>query len=88
MSRGSSADSELSRYDYENVEAGGANLLMTFLEAQLTGYIGKDLTANGTTYRVSHADNFQYKDPIDGSVTTKQAPPLPPPKNDTSRVFV
>ena len=45
---------------------------MTFLEAQLTAYVGKELTANGVTYKVAHADNFQYIDPIDGSVTTKQ----------------
>ena len=41
------------RYDYENVDAAGANLLMTFLEAQLPAFVGRDFSANGVTYRVS-----------------------------------
>lgn len=44
------------RYDYENVEAGGANLLMTFLEAQMLGLKGKELSANGTIYTVEFLD--------------------------------
>lgn len=60
------------RYDYENVDAAGANLLMTFLESQLGAFVGKELTANGQKYKVSVADNFEYKDPVDGSVTSKQ----------------
>ncbi|CAD6197693.1 unnamed protein product [Caenorhabditis auriculariae] len=60
------------RYDYENVDAAGANLLMTFLEAQFPAFVGRQLSANGVTYKVAVADNFQYKDPIDGSVATKQ----------------
>ncbi|KJH50434.1 phosphoglucomutase/phosphomannomutase, alpha/beta/alpha domain II [Dictyocaulus viviparus] len=47
------------RYDYENVEASGANLLMTFLESQMVTF-------------VKFADNFVYKDPIDGSTASKQ----------------
>lgn len=60
------------RYDYENVDAAGANLLMTFLEAQLPAFVGRDFSANGVTYKVAVADNFQYTDPVDGSVATKQ----------------
>ncbi|CAJ0951411.1 unnamed protein product, partial [Mesorhabditis belari] len=60
------------RYDYENVEAGGANLLMTFLEAQMLGFKGKEMSANGVTYKVDTADNFEYRDPVDGSLTSKQ----------------
>ncbi|WKX93824.1 hypothetical protein Q1695_011245 [Nippostrongylus brasiliensis] len=60
------------RYDYENVDASGANLLMTFLEAQMSAFVGKELTANNFKYKVKLADNFQYTDPIDGSVATKQ----------------
>ncbi|CAI5442301.1 unnamed protein product [Caenorhabditis angaria] len=60
------------RYDYENVDAAGANLLMTFLEAQLPALVGRDLSANGFTYKVAVADNFQYNDPVDGSVSTRQ----------------
>lgn len=60
------------RYDYENVDASGANLMMTFLESQLAAFVGKGLSANDVTYKVKAADNFQYVDPIDGSVATKQ----------------
>ncbi|EYC28159.1 hypothetical protein Y032_0008g361 [Ancylostoma ceylanicum] len=60
------------RYDYENVDASGANLLMTFLEAQMAAFVGKELSANNVTYKVQLADNFQYKDPVDGSVASKQ----------------
>ncbi|CAJ0606553.1 unnamed protein product [Cylicocyclus nassatus] len=60
------------RYDYENVDASGANLLMTFLEAQMGAFVGKELSANNVTYKVKHGDNFEYKDPIDGSVASKQ----------------
>uniref|UniRef100_A0A8R1DPE3 Alpha-D-phosphohexomutase alpha/beta/alpha domain-containing protein n=1 Tax=Caenorhabditis japonica TaxID=281687 RepID=A0A8R1DPE3_CAEJA len=60
------------RYDYENVDAAGANLLVTFLEAQLPAFVGRDFSANGVTYKVAVADNFQYNDPVDGSVATRQ----------------
>ncbi|TMS35875.1 hypothetical protein L596_003171 [Steinernema carpocapsae] len=60
------------RYDYENVEAGGANVMMTFLESMLPTFVGKPLTANNITYKVAAADNFQYNDPVDGSVAKKQ----------------
>ncbi|CAI4233356.1 unnamed protein product [Auanema sp. JU1783] len=60
------------RYDYENVDSAGANILMTFLEAQLPAFVGRPLSANNVTYKVSLADNFQYVDPIDGSLATKQ----------------
>ncbi|KAF8373653.1 hypothetical protein PRIPAC_80082 [Pristionchus pacificus] len=60
------------RYDYENVESGGANLLMTFLEASMNASKGKELSANGVTYKVAHTDNFEYTDPVDGSVAKKQ----------------
>ncbi|CAJ0585638.1 unnamed protein product, partial [Mesorhabditis spiculigera] len=60
------------RYDYENVDAGGANLLMTFLEAQMGAFVGREMSANGISYKVAIADNFEYKDPVDGSLTTKQ----------------
>lgn len=34
------------RYDYEHVDASGANLMMTYLEPLIPGYIGMDLKAN------------------------------------------
>lgn len=33
---------------------------------------GKELSANGVTYKVAHTDNFEYTDPVDGSVAKKQ----------------
>lgn len=60
------------RYDYENVEAQGANLLMTYVESQLAAFIGQKFSANNVEFTVSKADNFEYHDPIDGSVSKKQ----------------
>jgi phosphoglucomutase len=60
------------RYDYENVDASGANLMMNYLEPLLPGYIGHELKANEQKYKIVNADNFSYTDPIDGSVTKNQ----------------
>ncbi|GMT02332.1 hypothetical protein PENTCL1PPCAC_24506, partial [Pristionchus entomophagus] len=60
------------RYDYENVDSGGANLLMTFLEESMNASKGKKLSVNGVTYKVALTDNFEYTDPVDGSVAKKQ----------------
>uniref|UniRef100_A0A7E4UXH9 phosphoglucomutase (alpha-D-glucose-1,6-bisphosphate-dependent) n=1 Tax=Panagrellus redivivus TaxID=6233 RepID=A0A7E4UXH9_PANRE len=60
------------RYDYENVDAGGANLMMKFLEPQLPGYIGKTVSANGVEFKVAAADNFEYRDPVDQSIAKNQ----------------
>ena len=46
--------------------------MMNKLEAQLPSLVGKKFTSDGTQYEVSIADNFQYTDPVDGSVTTNQ----------------
>ena len=60
------------RYDYENVDAGGANLMMKYLEPLLPSYIGKTFSANGVDFTVAKADNFEYKDPVDQSVAKNQ----------------
>ena len=62
----------LPRYDYENVESTGANLMMSYLEPLLPGYIGMKLKANEREFEVIGADNYEYKDPIDGSVAKNQ----------------
>ncbi|KAI6174619.1 Phosphoglucomutase [Aphelenchoides bicaudatus] len=49
-----------------------ANLMMTYLEPLIPGYIGHELKANNQIFKVINADNFEYKDPIDGSVTKNQ----------------
>ena len=63
-----------SRYDYEECESEGANQVMqhlkdTFAQAD---FVGKEFTYGDKSYQVSLADDFQYTDPIDHSVTTKQ----------------
>ena len=47
------------RYDYENVDSEKANNLMRHLESKFGEFEGK-------------ADNFEYNDPVDGSVTKNQ----------------
>jgi phosphoglucomutase len=56
------------RHDYEGIDLAAAKGLMAHVESQLAGLIGKEL-AGGT---VSYADNFSYRDPIDGSVSQNQ----------------
>ncbi len=56
------------RYDYEGIDAGAANDLMTHLQTRLAGLPGT--TLNGHT--VDYADNFAYTDPVDGSVSENQ----------------
>merc|ERR1712156_1406048 len=64
------------RYDYENCQGEPCNAMMAELQAFVDnpGNIGKVFTAssNGKTFEVSKADNFQYVDPIDKSVTKNQ----------------
>jgi len=62
-----------SRYDYEEVESEGASKMVDRLRALVsTGradLIGKDL---GHGFVVKDGDDFEYTDPIDGSVSKKQ----------------
>jgi len=60
------------RYDFENVEASGANLMMTYLEPLLPGYAGMVLKSEGREFRITKADNYEYRDPIDGSLAKNQ----------------
>ena len=59
------------RYDYENCDAEASNTMMKELEDAILEptFVGKKLGE----YEVEKADNYSYKDPIDGSVATKQA---------------
>ena len=47
--------------------------MMTYMEQLLPAFVGQKLTANNVTYVVAKADNFEYTDPVDGSVAKKQA---------------
>lgn len=62
------------RYDYEECESDPSNQMMAALEKKITdaGFIGKEFSSGGKTYKVKIGDNFSYNDPIDKSVATKQ----------------
>ncbi len=57
-----------SRYDYENVAVDQANRLMDGLRAKLPDLAGREVEG----LAVSSADEFSYRDPVDGSVSTNQ----------------
>ncbi|MCE7028513.1 alpha-D-glucose phosphate-specific phosphoglucomutase [Jiella avicenniae] len=56
------------RHDYEEIDAKAANGLMESLRDRLASMAGQRFG----TLVVSEADDFSYKDPIDGSVATSQ----------------
>jgi phosphoglucomutase len=57
-----------SRHDYEAVETEAANELMASLRIKLATLKGQDLG----NYVVDFADDFEYTDPVDGSVSKQQ----------------
>ena len=57
-----------SRHDFEAIESANADTMFAKLRAALPGLKGQDF--NGLV--VTHADDFAYTDPVDGSVSTKQ----------------
>ncbi|KAK3442578.1 hypothetical protein EUGRSUZ_B02942 [Eucalyptus grandis] len=63
------------RYDYENVDAGAAKELMAYL-VRLQSSLGEvNEIVKGVCSDVSnvvHADEFEYKDPVDGSISKHQ----------------
>jgi phosphoglucomutase len=64
-----------SRYDYEEVPSEGANALVANLnEAISTGSLDNSVhtSSNGTSFTISGLYNFEYKDPIDHSVSKNQ----------------
>lgn len=64
------------RYDYEECESEGAEGMMAHLRKTFAdkSFVGTSLkaTSSDTSFEVAEADDFAYKDPIDGSVSTKQ----------------
>ena len=65
------------RYDYENCSSDGCNRMMEHLNglAKDGGLVGKEFDAEkdlGKKYKIIEMDNFQYKDPVDQSLTTNQ----------------
>jgi len=59
-----------SRYDYEELEAKDAEKVITLLDTAIydAKFIGSDISG----FIVKEAGNFEYTDPIDGSVASKQ----------------
>uniref|UniRef100_A0A2K5J6Z6 Phosphoglucomutase-1 n=1 Tax=Colobus angolensis palliatus TaxID=336983 RepID=A0A2K5J6Z6_COLAP len=62
------------RYDYKEVEAEGANKMMKDLEALMfdRSFVEKQFSANDKVYTVEKAGNFEYSDPVDGSISRNQ----------------
>lgn len=63
------------RYDYENCESGPCETMMADLQKFVddSSNIGKVFTStSGKSFEVSKADNFEYVDPIDKSVSKNQ----------------
>eukprot|EP00928_Gymnodinium_smaydae_P059947 TRINITY_DN4343_c0_g3_i1.p1 TRINITY_DN4343_c0_g3~~TRINITY_DN4343_c0_g3_i1.p1 ORF type:complete len:694 (-),score=221.35 TRINITY_DN4343_c0_g3_i1:194-2275(-) len=56
------------RYDYEGVDSGKANEMMEGLAAKCKDLKGKEMKG----MKVSSAEDFEYKDPVDGSVSSHQ----------------
>lgn len=62
------------RYDYEECDLNAPNEMMTTMDKVITdpGFVGRDFSYGGKSYKVKVADNFSYTDPVDKSVATKQ----------------
>jgi phosphoglucomutase len=56
------------RHDYEGLDSAAAESVMQHVGEQIDSLMGKVLGQR----RVKHSDDFQYADPIDGSVATHQ----------------
>ncbi|EFA78607.1 phosphoglucomutase A [Heterostelium album PN500] len=63
-----------SRYDYEEVDTKLGDEVMKVVSDGITdrSLIGRSFNKDGQTYVIEHADNFEYKDPIDKSVSSNQ----------------
>eukprot|EP00735_Rhodelphis_limneticus_P003951 TRINITY_DN15495_c0_g1::TRINITY_DN15495_c0_g1_i1::g.30570::m.30570 TRINITY_DN15495_c0_g1::TRINITY_DN15495_c0_g1_i1::g.30570 ORF type:complete len:562 (+),score=188.65,sp/Q9SCY0/PGMP_ARATH/62.46/0.0,PGM_PMM_I/PF02878.11/3.9e-36,PGM_PMM_III/PF02880.11/1.8e-27,PGM_PMM_II/PF02879.11/8e-14,PGM_PMM_IV/PF00408.15/2e-10,Ribosomal_S6e/PF01092.14/0.062,DUF91/PF01939.11/0.15 TRINITY_DN15495_c0_g1_i1:7-1692(+) len=57
-----------SRHDYEECETAGADAMMAHLVAQHKDIVGKEFDG----YKVAIADEFEYVDPVDKSVSSHQ----------------
>ncbi|KAL2527186.1 Phosphoglucomutase [Abeliophyllum distichum] len=58
-----------SRYDYEECESEGANKMIEYLRDVVSKSKGGDKYGS---YALQFADDFNYSDPVDGSVVSKQ----------------
>lgn len=62
------------RYDYEEVDSDAANKMIDHLQTTMfdKGFVGQSFSSGDKTYQVEKADNFEYTDPVDGSVSKGQ----------------
>ncbi|XP_006634914.1 phosphoglucomutase-1 isoform X2 [Lepisosteus oculatus] len=62
------------RYDYEEVDSDSASKMMKDLEAMMLdrAFIGQKFSVGDKTYTVERADNFEYSDSVDGSISRNQ----------------
>lgn len=62
------------RYDYEEVDSDAANRMIDHLQTTMfdKAFVGQTFTSGDKTYQVEKADNFEYTDPVDGSVSKGQ----------------
>ncbi|KAL7486460.1 hypothetical protein ACHAW6_012060 [Cyclotella cf. meneghiniana] len=56
------------RWDFEGMDAAGANAMMDKMRADATSNTGRTVGS----YTIATADDFRYVDPVDGSVAAKQ----------------
>lgn len=56
------------------MDADAANKMMKDLETMMfdRSFVGKQLSSGDKSYTVEKADNFEYNDPVDGSVSRNQ----------------
>jgi phosphoglucomutase len=57
-----------SRHDFEGIDGDAAGRLMEALRGQLDGLAGRQVGE----YRIRAADDFAYRDPVDGSTASQQ----------------
>lgn len=62
------------RFDYEGVDPRAAFYLMRDLEAMITdkAFTSQKFAVGNSVYSVEKTDNFEYIDPVDGSVSRNQ----------------
>ncbi|KAI5628247.1 phosphoglucomutase-1, partial [Silurus asotus] len=62
------------RYDYEEVDSDAANKMIAELQQTMfdKSFVGQKFSSGDKTYEVEKADNFEYTDPVDGSVSKGQ----------------
>ncbi|MBN3316110.1 PGM1 protein, partial [Atractosteus spatula] len=62
------------RYDYEEVDSDSASKMIKDLEAMMLdrAFIGQKFSVGDKTYTVERADNFEYSDSVDGSISRNQ----------------